>query len=64
VPKGGIMIMQPLLLHASGRTTNEQKRRVIHIEFSRTSLPPPLVWSEQHYLPGTFRPKHNELSYE
>jgi hypothetical protein len=31
VPKGGIMLMRPLLLHASGRTTNGKRRRVIHI---------------------------------
>lgn len=46
VPKGGIMIMRPLLLHASSRTTNQQKRRVVHIEFSNQSLPAPLQWSE------------------
>lgn len=46
VPKGGIMIMRPLLLHASSRTTNDQKRRVIHIEFNNQLLPDPLQWSE------------------
>lgn len=46
VPKGGIMIMKPLLLHASERTTNNNKRRVIHIEFSNANLPEPLQWSE------------------
>ncbi|MBW8685935.1 phytanoyl-CoA dioxygenase family protein [Chitinophaga rhizophila] len=46
VPKGGIMIMRPLLLHASSRTTNNHKRRVIHIEFSKEVLPAPLEWSE------------------
>jgi ectoine hydroxylase-related dioxygenase (phytanoyl-CoA dioxygenase family) len=46
VPKGGIMIMKPLLLHASGRTTNNKKRRVVHIEFSNQQLPEPLQWSE------------------
>lgn len=46
VSKAGIMIMRPLLLHASGRTTNNQKRRVIHIEFSNKNLPSPLEWSE------------------
>lgn len=47
VPQGGIMIMKPLLLHGSGRTTNHQKRRVIHIEFSKAALPEPLEWSEK-----------------
>lgn len=46
VKAGGVMIMKPLLLHASNRTTNNSKRRVIHIEFSRTELPEDLKWSE------------------
>ncbi len=46
IPKGGIMIMKPLLHHASGRTLNNRKRRVIHIEFSNKILPPPLQWAE------------------
>lgn len=46
VRKGGIMIMRPLLLHASSRTTNNHKRRVVHIEFSDQQLPAPLQWSE------------------
>lgn len=46
VPKAAIMILRPLLLHASSRTTNNKKRRVIHIEFSSTDLPSPLDWSE------------------
>ncbi|WP_220275173.1 phytanoyl-CoA dioxygenase family protein [Emticicia sp. BO119] len=46
VKKGGIMFMKPLLLHASNRTTNQRKRRVVHIEFSRITLPESLQWSE------------------
>ncbi len=46
VKKGGIMFMKPLLLHASNRTSNHQKRRVVHIEFSRSNLPENLKWSE------------------
>lgn len=46
VAKGGVMVMKPLLLHASGRTTNNNKRRVIHVEFSRSILPGGLGWSE------------------
>ncbi|SIQ24773.1 Phytanoyl-CoA dioxygenase (PhyH) [Chryseobacterium sp. RU37D] len=47
VEKGGIMIMKPLLLHGSNRTTNSKKRRVIHIEFSDAELPEILNWSER-----------------
>ena len=50
VKKGGVMIMRPLLFHASNKTTNNQKRRVIHIEFSNSTLPIPLQWSEQMSL--------------
>jgi len=46
VAKGGVMIMRQLLLHASGRTINNSKRRVIHIEFSNKMLPGDLHWSE------------------
>lgn len=46
VQSGGIMIMQPLLLHASNRTTNNNKRRVIHLEFSNQLLPGGLHWAE------------------
>ncbi len=47
VKKGGIMVMKPLLLHASGRTVNDKRRRVIHIEFSKAVLPEPLGWGEK-----------------
>lgn len=47
VNKGGIMIMKPLILHGSNRTTNNQKRRVIHIEFSNMELPAEINWSER-----------------
>ncbi|MXN89891.1 phytanoyl-CoA dioxygenase [Flavobacterium sp. Sd200] len=47
VEKGGIMIMKPLLLHSSGRTVNNSRRRVIHIEFSSAKLPEILKWSEK-----------------
>jgi hypothetical protein len=41
------MIMKPLLLHSSSRTTNNQKRRVIHIEFSNQELPKEIQWAER-----------------
>jgi ectoine hydroxylase-related dioxygenase (phytanoyl-CoA dioxygenase family) len=47
VGQGGVMLMKPLTLHSSGRTTNNQKRRVIHIEFSTMELPIELKWAER-----------------
>ncbi|RWW96629.1 phytanoyl-CoA dioxygenase family protein [Flavobacterium cerinum] len=47
VPKGGIMFMKPLLLHSSGKTINNNRRRVIHIEFSNKRLPDGLQWAEK-----------------
>lgn len=44
---GGIMIMRPLLLHSSSRTTNNSRRRVVHIEFSDQELNNGLSWSER-----------------
>ena len=50
VDKGGIMIMKPLLFHASNKTINNERRRVIHIEFSNQQLPNGLEWSEKKAL--------------
>jgi ectoine hydroxylase-related dioxygenase (phytanoyl-CoA dioxygenase family) len=50
VPKGGVMLMKPLLLHCSGKTTNSRKRRVIHLELSDKELPADLKWAEQKAL--------------
>jgi hypothetical protein len=47
VKAGGVMLMSPLLLHASNRTTNNNKRRVLHIEFSNAELPAEINWSEK-----------------
>lgn len=47
VGQGGIMLMKPLTLHSSGRTTNNKKRRVIHIELSNVELPDALQWAER-----------------
>ena len=48
VDKGGVMLMKPLTLHASNRTTNGRKRRVIHLEFNKHNLTEPLTWLEQY----------------
>ncbi len=47
IEKGGIMIMKPLILHGSNRTTNGKRRRVVHIEFSDRQLPDGLNWPEK-----------------
>jgi ectoine hydroxylase-related dioxygenase (phytanoyl-CoA dioxygenase family) len=47
VPKGGVLIMKPLVWHSSKRTENNENRRVIHIELSNMILPEPLAWAER-----------------
>lgn len=47
VNAGGIMVMRPLLLHASNRTTNNKPRKVIHIEFTKAKLPDAIKWAEK-----------------
>ena len=34
VPRGGAVLMRPLVVHASSKSTCEEPRRVIHIEFA------------------------------
>jgi hypothetical protein len=43
---GDAVLMRPLLLHASGRSTSAQHRRVLHIEYAGFILPEPLRWHE------------------
>ena len=43
---GDILAFRPLLLHASRRVERPSHRRVVHLEFASTALPPPLVWYE------------------
>ncbi len=50
VEKGGAMLMKPLTLHASDRTTNGKKRRVIHLEFNKHTLAEPLKWLEYNSI--------------
>lgn len=47
VEAGGIMLMKPLLFHASKRTSNNLNRRVVHLEFSSKILPKPLSFGEK-----------------
>jgi ectoine hydroxylase-related dioxygenase (phytanoyl-CoA dioxygenase family) len=47
VPKGGVLLMRPLLLHASSVSRSPVHRRVLHFEFSSGKLPEGLQWYEQ-----------------
>ena len=48
VKKGGVMLMKPLLLHASQKSISESDRRVIHLEFSNMEIP--MGWSEKRRI--------------
>jgi len=47
VKSGGVMLMKPLTLHASNRTTNNKRRRVIHIELNKHDLSNSINWKER-----------------
>lgn len=52
VPAGGAMLMKPLILHASSRSTSSRPRRVVHLEFSAAELPGGLAWREGFAVPA------------
>lgn len=43
---GGVMLMRPLLLHASRKAIRPSRRRVLHLEFASNQLPDGLNWAE------------------
>ncbi|HEX8635877.1 MAG TPA: phytanoyl-CoA dioxygenase family protein [Pyrinomonadaceae bacterium] len=46
VPRGGALLMRPLLLHASSASREpERRRRVVHLEFAAGELPAGLEWA-------------------
>ena len=47
VPRGGAMVMRPLLLHASSASAITKSRRVIHLEFAAAELPQGLNWYDK-----------------
>jgi ectoine hydroxylase-related dioxygenase (phytanoyl-CoA dioxygenase family) len=47
IPKGGALLMRPLLLHSSSPAKNPSHRRVLHIEYATVELPNGLKWSER-----------------
>jgi ectoine hydroxylase-related dioxygenase (phytanoyl-CoA dioxygenase family) len=44
VPRGGALMMRPLLLHSSSPATEPKHRRVVHLEFAASPLPDGLQW--------------------
>ncbi len=36
VPSGGVVAMRPLTIHASSKSSDDQPRRVLHIEYAAT----------------------------
>jgi hypothetical protein len=46
IPRGGALVMRPLLLHASSKAAAPVARRVLHFVFGPPQLPAGLVWKE------------------
>ena len=44
VPRGGALLLRPLLLHASSKSFTAQSRRVLHFVFGPRHLPLELRW--------------------
>jgi hypothetical protein len=44
VPKGGVLVMRPLLLHGSSKAKVSAPRRVLHFVFGAPALPLGLTW--------------------
>ncbi len=44
VRAGDVLLMRPLLLHASRRSNLPAQRRILHIEYAACALPTPLEW--------------------
>jgi ectoine hydroxylase-related dioxygenase (phytanoyl-CoA dioxygenase family) len=47
LPAGGVLLMRPLLLHASSPSQSPRHRRVIHIEYAAVELPAGLRWHSE-----------------
>jgi Phytanoyl-CoA dioxygenase (PhyH) len=45
VPKGGGLILKPLLLHASSKMVRDSRRRILHFLFGPKSLPDGAEWA-------------------
>ncbi len=47
VDEGGVLVMRPLVLHASSSSEVPEHRRVIHIEYANRELPGALEWQQR-----------------
>jgi hypothetical protein len=47
VPRGGVMLMKPLLAHASQLANPPRHRRVLHLEFADSPPAASLEWYSQ-----------------
>jgi ectoine hydroxylase-related dioxygenase (phytanoyl-CoA dioxygenase family) len=47
VAAGDVLLMRPLLVHASSASHSATARRVVHIEYAAEQLPLPAVWNDQ-----------------
>jgi ectoine hydroxylase-related dioxygenase (phytanoyl-CoA dioxygenase family) len=47
IPRGGALLMRPLILHASSACLVPKSRRVIHLEFCADELPDGLMWYDR-----------------
>lgn len=47
VASGGVLVMKPLLLHASSKADSPNHRRVIHLEYAATELARGLEWYDK-----------------
>lgn len=54
IPRGGLMLMRPLLLHASSKVTGNGRRRVLHFLFSPSHLPGGVQWPPLAARPRIF----------
>lgn len=43
---GDVLLMKPLVLHASKRCENPKHRRILHLEYSNQELPGGLAWDQ------------------
>jgi ectoine hydroxylase-related dioxygenase (phytanoyl-CoA dioxygenase family) len=44
--QGSVLVMKPLLFHASNHSLEDRPRRVLHLDFAKEPLPPPLAWRD------------------